>query len=264
MMRTVAISRSLPDRLKWALDAFLNRPVEAGSKIKVACIWTVKEKHEDLWVPVQRKKNTLTSYGLTQLAQSLFIAQPTLYMVLDQSFGTLQGALTAGQTSLVSNVRVDIAGDTQLVVSPQQGATNTEVVTFSAVTGTGPYTYTISALAHNHNIGDPVVRQVGVNDTIANSVLNEVQFDSINFPNARLGSGSGYSGGSGNWVQQFMYTGTQAIGWMMSVGLADSATVGAGNLFNHVILGYNHPLNTDIEVDANITITNAYSGASKD
>ena len=89
------------------------------------------------------------------------------------------------------------------------------------------------------------------------AIYSEQQYDSTNVPNARMQSVGGYSGGTANWVMQFFFTGAQALFYFATVGLADAATLGSGNLHNLLVLGYNHTGTTnDLELDVSLTLSN--------
>jgi hypothetical protein len=224
--------------------------------LKARCIWTVKEKRGGLWVPVWEHKNLLTTYGLSALASAIGGGYSApLYMVIDTDYASLQNSPSLGQVIVQLNKRIDITGDTQLILSP--GTVVQETVTYSSVTGSGPYTYNLtSGLTHNHNAGELVVRAPRSSDDLT-TVISEAQYDSTNAPGKRLQATSGYSTGTGNWTSQYYFTGTQALVKFMSLGLSDSDTVGAGNLHNHVVLGYDHSGGgNDVEIDVSLTLTN--------
>ena len=193
-----------------------------------------------------------TNYGLTALAAAVQGGYlPPLYLVIEDNGSTISAATAVGATSIQTVARVDLAGDSQLVLSP--GLSTQETVTFSAVSGSGPYTYTISATTQAHAAGDPVCRMVLATDTMS-QVVSEIQYDSTNAPNQRLQSVSGYSTGNGEWTMQFYLTGIQASSYIMTVGLSDSITVGQGNLHAHLIVATNHVFTslstaTDLEID---------------
>jgi hypothetical protein len=223
-----------------------------ANQLGVMCIWTFRENG----VVVAQTKNVFTDFGLTALASALSGGYtPPIYLVLDSGGTTLFNTVSPGQTSVVTNLRVDLSGDTQLVLSP--GKANQEVVTFTGTpTGSGPYTYTLtSAAAQLHNSGDTVVRQTRHQDTMS-TVLSEIEYDHADFPNQRAQSYAGYSQGTGNWVMQFYILGTQAITNLNYVGLADNITIGQGSLHDHAVLGYTHTSNNDVEIDVSLTLTN--------
>lgn len=218
----------------------------------VGCIWTVRERG----LVVARAKNIFTNFGLTALASAVSGGYtPPLYLVIDSAGTTLSQNYNAGATSINLQQRVDISGDTQLVLNP--GGVTQETVTFSGTpTGAGPYTYALTAATtQNHNGGEVVVRQTNVNDTLS-TVVSEVQYDSVGAPNQRVMSVSGYSQGNGIWVLQFYITGQQALAVFNTVGIADNLTLGQGNLHDHAVLGYNHTANNDVEIDVTITLVN--------
>jgi hypothetical protein len=94
--------------------------------------------------------------------------------VIESNYATFQQDYsTPGTTTIQTDIRVDQTLDTQIVLSP--GLVSQELVTFTGVTGTGPYTYTLATpTANTHPVGDPVCRQVNVQDTMT-SVVDEVQ-----------------------------------------------------------------------------------------
>lgn len=197
----------------------------------------------------------MTNTGKTALA-ALF---KNYYLVIEGNGSTVAnaGTVSAGATSIETAAGVDLAGDTAIVLGA--GLASQEVVTFSAVSGAGPYTYTISATTQNHSNGDPVCRLPLTTDTMA-QVVNELQYDSTNDPGQRLQSVSGYSTGVGEWTLQFYLTGIEASNFLMTVGIADSPTISAGNLLYHAVLGVNHVYNpvsggVDIEIDIPIQLS---------
>ncbi len=222
------------------------------NQIGVSCVWTIKENGK----VVARTKNVFTNYGLSALASALSgnYTAP-IYLVMDAGGTTLQQPVIIGATQIVTNTRVDQSGDTQLVLSP--GLANQETVTFTGLpTGSGPYTYTLVGTATKaHNTGEGVVRQALATDTMTN-ITAEIQYDSVGAPNQRVQSYAGYAQGVGNWVIQFYVTGSQALTTINSVGLADSLTVGQGNLHDHAVLGYQHTSGNDVEIDVSLTLTN--------
>ena len=228
-------------------------------KVGVECLWTIRERDRETGQIVTERqiKNVWTAFGLTALASAIGAAYtPPLYLVIESNYALLQLAYpSAGATTILTDIRIDGATDTQIVLSP--GLATQEVVTFSGVTGTGPYTYTLSTPTVNaHSLSDPVCRQVYTGDDMT-TVVNEIQYDSVNFAGLRAVSPGGYSGGIGNWTIQFYLTGTSALAYLMICGISDSNTIGAGNLHNHFILGYNHISATnDIEIDGSLTLSN--------
>lgn len=221
--------------------------------------WVLRERDSKtgLLVAERRVKNVITTNGLTLLASALSGGyNPPLYLVIDSAGGRLQATYAAGVNAVASDTKVDIVGDTQLVLSP--GTPQQETVTFSSVTGSGPYTYNLSSpTTQTHNLNDWVLRQVNVNDTLVNSVVTEIQYDAVNFPNQRAQSYSGFSPSAGQWTIQFFITGNQATNTQFNtLGLSDSPTVGTGVLHNHFILGYFHSAGNDVEIDGTLTLIN--------
>lgn len=219
---------------------------------KISAVWTVKEKIGGIYVPVLETRNIFTDYGRTALAHAIqgTYASPA-WLALDTYNGALTATASAGATSVNLSQSVDLAGDTQLVLSP--GKANQETVTFSSVSSA---VYTLSTpLTQTHTIGDAVVRLPLATDTIS-TIRAEVIPDSVNNPTQRLGSSVGYSGGAGNWIAQFYMTGTQGLFYIASAGLVDTPIVSTGNLHNHFTLGYNHTSGNDVEIDGSLTITN--------
>lgn len=228
-------------------------------KTKTKVRWRISERvpGTDLWFPVVEGYNLMTEYGLTNLAAAFggAYASPD-YLVIDNFSAQIQnaGTLAAGATSVTLDKRVDQSGDTQIVLG--SGTGNEETVSFSAVSGGGPYVYTISATVNTHAQNDYVVRAPRATDTIA-TIQSEVQYAPVTFPNKRaLKTGTGYSGGTGNHVMSFFITGSQAIGRWESLGTSESDTVGAGNLHNHLVIGYDHVSGNDTQIDISLTLTN--------
>lgn len=230
-----------------------------ASKVGFQCVWTVKERRNGLWVPVLTKKNVITDYGLTSLSGSWTGMAPTsLYLVLEQNQTTVSANTLVGATSIQLAARVDKTGDTKIQLSV--GTANEETATFSAVTGTGPYTYTVTALTKAHTAGDLAGRTPQQSDDMT-KVSGELSYDT-NVPNTRSQLVSAYTSGAGVYVYQFYFTGIQAIGRLFTVGLSDNADFGQGNLYSHLILNYDHSLpggqqtTSDVEIDATLTGTN--------
>lgn len=227
---------------------------EGGSRIKPVVNWTVKERVDGLWVAKAQFKNLITNAGLTALALAPggnYLA-PT-YLVIDQSYTTMSAA-SSGATSVVLAADPTISGDTQLVLSV--GLSAQETVTFSAKSGTGPFTFTVSALANNHAASDPCVRAPTVADTMS-SVVSEAQYDSTNAPNMRVPSSGSYSPGTGQGTMQFFISGSTATNiFFAHVGMADkqSMTDATTNLHNYAALGYNHNNTNDLEIDVVYTL----------
>lgn len=222
--------------------------------IKAQCVWTVKERKYGL--VVCQRKNILTNNGLSLLASAWGGGfTPPAYLVINSSYTTITTAVAAGATSVQVASRVDQLGDTQIVLS--LGLATQEIVTFTGVTGTGPYTYTLaSPTTQSHAQNDYVVRNVSQSDLVS-SITNEQQFDPVNAPGLRLTAVSGISQGIGNWTVQFYLTGTQANVFITDFGLADSYTIGAGTLHNHVLAGIDHTVQgNDLEIDASLTLSN--------
>lgn len=201
----------------------------------------------------------LTAYGLAALASAVQgNYTPPLYLVIEGNGSTLSALVNVGATSLQSVARVDLAGDTQLVVGT--GTPNEETLAFSAVSGAGPYTYTLSTPAtKSHAAADPLCRLPLSTDTMA-QVASEQQFDSVNQPGLRLASVSGYASGPGQWTMQFFLTGIEASYFLMTIGLSDSPTIGQGNLHLHSTYGLDHTYNpvsggVDIEIDVPVSLT---------
>lgn len=227
------------------------------SKLGLSCVWTVKERRSGIWVPVLQVKNIFTNTGLNGLAsaiQGTYVAPN--FLVIDSAGAKLQNVYGPGATSIDVDVRVDLGSDTQLILSP--GTANQETVTFSGVSGSGPYTYTLSSPTVNtHSLNDYVLRKPLATDTMT-SVISEQQYDSTNAPGQRMPAASGYNNGStGQWTIQFYFTGSQAPVVFNTLGLADDISVGSGSLHNHFVLGYDHTTSgNDLEIDGSVTIAN--------
>lgn len=234
--------------------------MEAQLHHRVTACWTIKERdpRTGLFIPKLARRNKFTDYGLTNLAQSwMGQGTPPLYLVIDSWSASVQNAngLAVGATSVTLDQLAHKAGDTQLVLDV--GGAGQEVVSFSAVSGSGPYVYTISATTNTHAHGALVVRQVLQSDTMSD-IKSEVQYDSVAAPNARMKtSGSGYSQGTGNQVMQFFLTGSQALAEWVCLGLSETGTTGQGQLHNHLVFGFNHQSGNDVEVDISLSLSNA-------
>lgn len=219
-------------------------------------IWTLKEAETGKikWI----KENKFTSFGLTAIASAPNGGYvPPQYLALNSAHTTLSAALaTTGLTTLQTVVRIDIAGDTQLVLSPNTA--NTEIVTFSTVTGTGPFTYTLSTpTTKTHALSDIVIRQTNINDTLTTGIVTPIQYDSVNAPSQWPTSVGGYQTSAGIWTVQFYFSVGQIASYLATAGLIDTQTFGSGNLHNHLVIGEDHTADTtDFELDIVITATN--------
>lgn len=225
------------------------------NSIGVSVIWYIKERQSGVWVTVLRKKNALTTYGLTA-----FSGGPTgayalpQYLVIEQTKTQFTSGYAAGVSSIVTSGDPTIGGDTKLVLGV--GQVGQETVTFSSKSGTGPYTWTLSAPTVNpHSSGDYVTREVRSADTMS-SVVSEAQYDPTFAPGKRLLMSASYSPGTGQSTMQFFFSGLQATSiYFAHVGLADNNTIGSGNLHNYAALGYNHNNTNDVEIDITWTVT---------
>lgn len=219
--------------------------------------WSIKQRKSGVWVPVWEGHNLMTEFGLTGLASAFGgLYDPPIYLVIDDFSASIQnvGTLSAGATSVTLDERVDEDGDEEIVLGV--GTANEEARPFSAVTGSGPYIYTISATAHDHAHGDLVCRQPMETDTI-DSIQSEIQYSPIAFPGKRaIKSGNGFSSGTGNHVMSFFITGGQAIGTWMSLGTSESPNIGDGNLHNHLVVGFDHEEGNDTQIDISLTLSN--------
>lgn len=225
--------------------------VNLEEAVKASYIWTVKERRNGIWIPVLTRKNLMTQYGLTALASAPMGAYtPPQYIVIDTSSTYVTAATSAGATTLPVNAQIDQAGDTQLVVDP--GGANQETVTFSAYAA-GNYTVAAMQFAHAQNVR--VARMVRNTDTMT-SVVSEAQYDAVNFPSKRMPMAAWYSPGTAQATAQFYFTATQATVRFMTVGLSENPSVGAGNLHNHLVLGYDHSAGgNDVEIDVALTLS---------
>ena len=230
-----------------------------AGEIRLRCKWEVKTKNQatGLYEVQLARYNTWSNYGLSALAAvpggQPYAAPQYLAIEANGDPITNSGGITAGATSCTSNANPMESGDTQIILSV--GTANQETVTVSSVTGTGPYTFNFPACTKNHAYGDLICRVPLAADTMS-SLQNEWQYDSVNAPNQRLFTSAGYSTGTGVWVMQFYYNGSQAIGNFTTIGVCDSQTVGSGNLHNHVALGYTHVSGEDLEIDGTLTLVN--------
>lgn len=226
------------------------------AKIVPAVHWTVKERRNGLWVPVYEFDNVVTDYGLTALA-SAPASQYTApgFLVIETTFTTLAQPANAGTNSVQLVADPTLGGDNQLVLSVGLGAE--EVVTFSGKSGTGPFTYTLTAnLVNNHLSGDPAVREVTGADTMS-AVLSEAQYDPTFDAGNRAPMTSAFSPATGQNTMQFFMSGLTATNlYFAHVGLADQRVIGsiASNLHNYAHLGYNHNNTNDLEIDVNWTL----------
>jgi hypothetical protein len=236
--------------------------VRLRETLGVRCDWSIYEFRPEGRILVARRRNLMTNHGLTAFAgaiQGSYAAagySPPAYLVIETFAPTITnvGGIGVAATSVTLNGAAHLAGDTQLVLDV--GGANQETVSFSAVSvSSGSYTYTISATTKTHAQNVPCSRAIAQSDAMS-SVQGELQFDSVNFPNQRMQTNGGYSGGTGNWVTSFFFSGTQAIGTWARLGLADSLTVGQGNLHNHLVQGFTQASGYDVEVDVSVTLSN--------
>lgn len=221
--------------------------------------WTVRvrDPRTGLYLPRLSRTNLFTDAGLSQLAAGWAGAnQPPLYLVLDTYRPVLQATYAAGVTSIATDKQVHQPGDTQIVLDP--GGVNEETVTWTTVSGTGPYTYTISATTKSHASGISAVRAVRQSDTLAIAIRSEAAYDPVAAPNQRMkASGAGFSPGAGQYTMQFFLTGNQALVYWMTVGLSEAAQVGTGTLQNVLTMGLDHTTaGNDVELDITLTQSN--------
>jgi hypothetical protein len=223
--------------------------------VKVGVGWVVLEREQGLWVPKVKRKNILTQFGLTGIASAPSgTYTPPVYLVIDSTHTALTATYSSGVTSIQTTADPTLVGDTQLVLGV--GLASQETVTFTAKSGSGPYTFTLSpATVNSHTSGDPVVRAVTANDTLA-SVVTEAQYDPTFAPGLRAIQAANYSPAIGQNTMQFFISGIQATNLFFAhVGLADAPGVGAGSLHNYASFGYNHTNVNDIEIDITWTMT---------
>jgi hypothetical protein len=226
-----------------------------AGKVRVTGKWQVKERNPrtGLYEVKLTRYNTWTNYGLTALATAIsgtYTAPIYLEIENNATAITNAGGISASATSCTAATNVLEGGDTQLILGV--GTANQETVTGASYAGG---TYTFAACTKSHANGDPICRVPLAGDTLA-SLQSEWQYDSVNNPNQRMASTAGYSTGTGVWVVQFYYNGAQGVGNMTTIGLTDNQTVGAGNLHNHVALGYVHSSSNDVEIDGTLTLVN--------
>lgn len=236
--------------------------VPSAPPIRLGAIWTIKERlltpitRRPVWVPAFSDHNLFTYDGLTYLASAFSgVATAPGYLVIDNFFSTITdaGTLAIGSTTVHTAARVDKPGDTSIVLG--LNTANEETRTFSAVTGTGPYAYTIAATTKTHANGDKVVRAAAYGDTVA-TIQGEVQYSPVALPGKRSPRVAFYSSGSGNGTMQFFITGSQAVTTWASLGLSESDTVGVEHLHSHLTSGFVHSTGVDVQVEVSVTITN--------
>jgi hypothetical protein len=224
--------------------------------------WTIRRKRNGIVVAEYKKKNVITNYGISQLAQawSGTFATPN-YLVVDSYAPTLTQNVAIGATQVFgTNTLAVTTGSSppppisNLIIS--LGQSYQESIQVSSITGpvSGVYTYNLaSACTHTHNAGEVLARNPIVSDDMS-KVISPVQYDATNNPNKYPTSVSGYSAGTGNFTMQFYFTANQLNSYISYVGLTDKATIGAGNLYCWLLLGFDHtqPLE-DIEIDCSLT-----------
>lgn len=224
---------------------------------RLGAAWTLRDARTGK--PLMRRHNLFTDAGLTNLAALWGGAgSPSLYLVLSNFKVTLvDNPLLAGATSAKLSAKVDQAGDTQIVLDV--GGANQETVAFTAVNNNGDGTFTYSLAAPttlDHSAGVWCDRLPKQTDTMS-VVQNEVQYDSVAAPNARMkATPPGYSTGTGLYTMQFFLTGNQAVTQWVSLGLSSTGVVGGGSLMNHLLFGYDHLQGNDVELDVTLTTAN--------
>lgn len=229
-------------------------PINVRMAVEVA--WVIKERQDGLWVPVREFHNLVTSYGLTAyaLAPAGQYTPPT-YLVIDTSYASLAVQGNPGDITVQLSTNPTLLGDTQLVLSV--GLPSQETVTFTGVTGSSPYTFTLTApLTTTHLLSDQAVRAVTASDTMS-SVVSEAQYDPTFNPNNRASLTAAYSPGTGQGTMQFFMSGLTATNLFFAhVGLTDQPIIGAlnANLHNYAPLGYNHNNTNDLEIDVTYTL----------
>lgn len=227
--------------------------------VGLGVIWTVNEVEHGILIPKVKRKNLFTNYGLTALASAIGGGySPPAYLAINTIYSTLYHSVSPGDTTVQANGNPTQTGDNQLVLGA--GTVNQEVVTFSAVSGAGPYTYTLTAPypVNSHPVSDPFTRQVLVTDTMA-QLTSEAQYDPTYAAGLRAYRTAGYSAGVGQYTMQFYFSGTTLTNiYCITLGLTDQAVIGAtnANLHNEVVLGYNHNNTNDVEIDINLTLIN--------
>lgn len=221
--------------------------------------WVLRERDKSgLVVAEKHIKNIATNYLLTNIGSALSGAfTAPLYLAVDSSFTYLHQAANIGDTTIYTTDNLFQVGDTQLTLGA--GQSNQETVTFTSVSGTGPYTYALSTpLTFAHTTLDPdwVVRTPTAADAVT-SLVSEMEYDSTDYPSTRMASPGGYSPGTGQWTVQFFFPGPTLQGYIMTAGLIDLPTLGVGQLHNHFIIGYNHNSTVnDLEIDGTFTFIN--------
>lgn len=222
---------------------------------QVDVLWVIKERKSGLWVVEQAVYNKITNFGLTAFASAPSgTYNAPIYLVIDTASTTMANTYLAGVSSIQTTADPTVSGDTQLDLGV--GLASQETVTFSSKSGTGPFTFALTALTVNgHSVDDPVVRTPAAGDTIA-SVLSEGQYDSTYFAGKREPITSSFSPATGQNTSQYFIAGTQATNLFFAhVGLADSISIGGGNLHNYTSLGYNHNNTNDVEIDVTYVVT---------
>jgi hypothetical protein len=224
--------------------------------IKVGVAWEIKERRSGVWVAVRAFHNLVTNFGITAyaLAPSGLYTPPT-FLVIDTASTSMSTQGNVGDSSVQLYNNPTVGGDTQLVLSV--GLAAQETVNFSSVSGSGPYTFTLTGnLVNVHPMNDPVVRGVTAADTMS-SVLAEAQYDPTYAPGNRAALTAAYSPATAQGTMQFFMSGTTATNlYFAHVGLADQQVIGnpATNLHNYAALGYNHNNTNDLEIDVTYTL----------
>ena len=233
--------------------------VSSQSPLKATCVWRVREYRPGTRLLVAEHppvKNVMTNDGLTNLAGAWQgTSSPPIYLSIESTIATVAVSAATGATSIQLNERVDLVGDNQIIVGLNS---NQETLTFSTVTTSSPWIYTLSSpTTLDHTVGDLCVRKVLQADTQA-SLQAEVAYDPTNNPGQRKTSLGGYSPGNGQWTMQFFFSSTEAKVRLANIGLCDTPATGTGKLHHHVLLNVDHSAGTtDLEVDATLTVANA-------
>lgn len=229
------------------------------ASLKARCEWVVREYLPGTRILVAEHppvKNVITDDGLTNLASAWQgSGTPPIYLAIESLITQVSSTVLAGATSIQLNDKIDLAGDTQLIVGLNN---NQETLTFSSVSASSPWIYTLSsATTLDHTSGDLAVRAVRQADT-QGSLQAEIAYDPTNNPGQRKTSLGGYSPAAGQWTMQFFFAATEAAVRLANIGLCDTPATGTGTLHHHVLLNVDHSAGTtDLEVDATLSIANA-------
>ena len=148
-------------------------------------------------IVVTAGKNALAAY----LANSSPSAPFMPFMEVGNKGTTVGSSVASGVTSITVNTDI-LSGSTGSIIL-SIGTANQETVTVSAKSGSGPYTYTISATTKAHTAGDSVTLVPAIGDTSNAAALGARVTGTLSNPSGSIFQNVGTFSNSGG-----AYTGT--------------------------------------------------------